>query len=197
MSRGRRFWDTWKTRIIGLSIFGLALAFGLRASELIVPPPEGQRRGEIVTDASAGSCPDNVSRRALLCEVNAIRRANGLSTLREHPGLRRAAIRWSVTMTRTRFFAHELPGKPGLTRRIARTGYLRGARQWTVGENLAFGVGSAARPAAIVGAWMRSPEHRDQLMNRGYRECGLGIVRRTPEGGVGYTFTLDFGRRYR
>jgi hypothetical protein len=197
MSQRETVWQRWRSRVVIIAIFAGCLAVALRATDLIFPQPEGERRGEIVTDASAGACPDRVTRGALMCEVNAVRRANGLPPLRHHGRLARAAVGWSIVMTRSRFFGHELPGRPSLTRRIARTGYLRGARQWVVGENLAFGAGSAARPAAIVGAWMRSPEHRDQLLYRGYRDAGLGIVGRTPEGGRGFTFTLDFGRRYR
>jgi hypothetical protein len=181
-----------------LAVFGVLLlgAIALRASEHLVPPPEGTRRGEIVTDASAAACPDRITRGAFFCEVNAIRKANGLQPVRSDRRLTRAASGWSRFQVAAHTFAHEVPGRPGLTQRIRRTGYLRRSRQWVVGEVIAFGSGTAAQPAAIVGAWMRSPQHRDQLVNRAYRHAGLGIVRRTPEGGAGYTFTLDLGRRY-
>jgi uncharacterized protein YkwD len=44
-------------------------------------------------------------------------------------------------------------------------------------------------------AWMNSPEHRENILTRGYRELGIGITLGTPEDGAeaGATYTVDFG----
>jgi uncharacterized protein YkwD len=82
-----------------------------------------------------------------------------------------------------------------MPQRIKRTNYLRGARGWTLGENLAWGTGSAATPARIVSAWMHSPGHRRNILDRRYREFGIGLALGAPTGGPGATYVNEFGRR--
>ncbi|MFN8196167.1 MAG: CAP domain-containing protein [Nocardioidaceae bacterium] len=47
-----------------------------------------------------------------------------------------------------------------------------------LGENIAYGY---ATPAAVVRAWMHSPGHRKNLLNRRYKRIGLGLAT-TPDG---------------
>jgi uncharacterized protein YkwD len=79
--------------------------------------------------------------------------------------------------------------------RIRRSGYLRGARSWTVGENIAWGSGSRSSVRAIVNAWMNSSGHRANILSRSFRAVGIGIAYRTPANTGGATYTTDFGRR--
>ena len=68
------------------------------------------------------------------------------------------------------------PSGDTLVDRLLGAGYMRRDANWTVGENLAWGTGSLATPAAIMRAWMASPGHRDILLRRSYREIGIGIA---------------------
>jgi hypothetical protein len=75
-------------------------------------------------------------------------------------------------------------------------GLLNQARQrpiWSLGEDLAWGSGGLASPEAVVQAWMDSPPHRHIMLDRHLRVVGIGIVRGTPSGADGATFTADFG----
>ena len=42
---------------------------------------------------------------------------------------------------------------------------------WSVGENIAMGQRS---PGAVMGGWMNSTGHRDNILNRGYSKIGIG-----------------------
>ena len=126
-----------------------------------------------------------------LCLMNQERAQQGLPALRLDRRLGRAAQRHSTSMVRRRYFAHG----PFL-RRIKRSGYLRGARSWSVGENIAWGAGDHGSPGSIVRAWMNSPGHRRNVLGR-FSHVGIGIKAGAPSGGSSNaaTYTTDFGRR--
>jgi uncharacterized protein YkwD len=134
--------------------------------------------------------------RATLCLLNSERTARGLRPLRNNPRLAAAALSHSRDMISRRYFAHDTLGGGGFDRRIVRTGYLRGARAWSIGENIAWGTGPFALPAKIMDEWMHSPPHRANILDRKYREIGLGVAvgAPAPGGGLpGLTYTTDFG----
>jgi uncharacterized protein YkwD len=116
-------------------------------------------------------------RHATLCLLNRERARHGLPRLRAQRSLRRAATSYVRSMVHNGFFGHVSPGGSTMVARIRRTAYLRHARGWALGENLAWGPGGAATPAQIVNAWMHSPGHRANILNPHYREIGIGVVR--------------------
>ena len=119
--------------------------------------------------------------------MNEARGAHGLAPLRFDPRLQRAARSHSGDMLRRNYFAH---GR--FTSRIARFG-VRGSR---VGENLAWGVGSRSDPREIVRAWLASPPHRANLLRRGFRRVGLGVLSGSFAGYSGaVVVTADFAGR--
>ena len=101
-------------------------------------------------------------------------------------------------MVRDRFFSHVQPTGIGLVDRVLSTDYLGSNRGgWLVGENLGFGQGSYAAPVTQVRAWMASTPHRANVLERGFREIGIGLVDGIPTAGPGATYTTVFGRRNR
>jgi uncharacterized protein YkwD len=130
---------------------------------------------------------------AVRCLVNAHRAAHALRPLRASGDLRRAAHLHAVDMVRRRYFDHVSPGGRTVAQRVKRTGYLSGARRWALGEDIGWGSGSAASAADIVEAWMQSPAHRAVILDRRFREVGLGVAGGIPSGGSGATFVLDAG----
>src|SRR5436305_1521361 len=130
---------------------------------------------------------------------------------RSHPGfarpapprraprrLDRAAAAHSLDMVRHRYFDHTSPTGSTPLGRVRASGYLAHARAWMAGENIAWGVGRLAAPAAIVSAWMHSPGHRANILRPQFREVGTGVVAGVPAAGVrltGATYTQDFGAR--
>jgi uncharacterized protein YkwD len=133
--------------------------------------------------------------RATLCELNVQRVRRGLRPLRLNRHLSDAARAHSAAMARRHFFSHNSLNGASFVDRIRRTGYLRRARTWTVGENIAYGSGRLSTPRSIGRAWMNSAGHRANILSRSFRAIGIGIAAGTPNGGGGATYTTDFGRR--
>ena len=138
-------------------------------------------------------------RTAVLCLHNRERARHGLPRLRENPLLRRAAERHTDNMVSERFFDHTSPSGSTMVERIRRTGYTKRARSWALGENIAWGSGSLATAAQIHRSWMKSPGHRANILQRSFREIGIGIESGLPvrlsAAQSGATYTTDFGFR--
>jgi len=150
----------------------IVLAVGFSA--FLLAPAAGAR-----THASAAT--------TLLRAVNRTRAAHGLRSLRLDTRLIRAARSHSVEMLRGDYFSHgDFHG-----RMVAF--HVRGP---AAGENLAWGNGSYAQPAAIVAEWLASPEHRANLLRAGWTRIGIGLARGTFLGNGGSTVvTADFAGR--
>jgi uncharacterized protein YkwD len=134
-------------------------------------------------------------RRATLCLLNRQRAAHRLPRLREHRSLSHAAARYAHLMVAKRFFDHVSPAGSTMAQRVKRTNYLKHTHGWSLGENLAWGSGGAATPARIVSAWMHSAGHRANILNRSFREIGIGLALGSPHGRSGATYVNEFGRR--
>jgi uncharacterized protein YkwD len=163
---------------------------------LLVAAPSASAAGAC---SAAHAVPSKASKRALvratLCVLNAQRKRHNLRPLRLNRKLSAAARGHSRAMASRRFFSHNSLSGASFVDRIRRSGYLRGARSWSVGENIAYGSGRRGTPMAITRAWMNSPGHRANILSRSFRAIGIGIVVGTPGGGGGGTYTTDFGRR--
>jgi uncharacterized protein YkwD len=163
---------------------------------LLVAAPSASAAGAC---SAAHASPSKASKRALvratLCVLNAHRSRHHLRPLRLNRRLSAAARGHSRAMAQRSFFSHTSLNGASFVTRIRRSGYLRGARSWAVGENIAYGSGRRGTPAAIGRAWMNSPGHRANILSRSFRAVGIGIAVGTPGGGGGGTYTTDFGRR--
>ena len=136
--------------------------------------------------------------RAILCLLNERRDRAGLPDLRSDGRLDRAAQQHNRRMDGTGCFDHACSGEGDLGRRLERVGYLGGGlTRWMYGENIAWGLDRRGSPAAIVDAWMNSPPHRANILNRSFREIGVGFDPGTPDGdhAAGGIYTVDFGLR--
>jgi len=103
---------------------------------------------------------------------------------------------------RERFFEHTCPDGGTFVSRIKRSSYLRGnLKRWAVGENIAWGTSDRSSPGKIVRAWMRSPGHRRNILDRRFDELGLGIALGAPKRGADHasaaTYVNEFGQRRR
>lgn len=135
------------------------------------------------------------TRAATLCLMNIERKAAGRPELRQQVTLRVVATRYSRQMVEDNFFSHVSPSGSTLSSRIKRSSYLKGARSYALGENLAWGQGSLATPREIVESWMDSPGHRANILSPKFKDVGIGVVEGTPGKGSGGTYTTNFGRR--
>jgi uncharacterized protein YkwD len=120
----------------------------------------------------------------LLSAVNQTRAQYGLAPVRLDLTLERAARAHSKTMLRSGAFGHG-----DFARRLTNFG----ARGPSIGENLAWGVGSRGTPAGVIQGWLASPSHRANLLRPGFRRIGIGRVVGTYRGYRGAAvITADF-----
>jgi uncharacterized protein YkwD len=154
-----------------------------------------QETGCSFTRSAASAEPEPNVRTALRCLVNATRQQHGLRALRSSARLNAAADRHSADMVARAYFAHVSPDGRSVVDRVKATGYLAGARDWAVGEDIGWGTGSASTPASIFRAFMNSPPHRKIILSREFHEIGVGVSPGVPVAGqgAGSTFVLDFG----
>ena len=137
------------------------------------------------------------ARAQVLDLINAERRERDLGPLRHNNRLAAAARRHGQDMVRRSYFAHVSLGGNDLRGRVSRTGYLGGASNWMLGENIAWGSGELGTPRSIVDAWMHSPGHKANILRARFDEIGIAIVGGGPRAGVedATTYVTDFGDR--
>lgn len=138
-------------------------------------------------------------RSATRCLLNEERGDRSLRALAADDRLTSAAQRYSRLMVRESFFGHVSPGGSTMLSRIrSGTGYLSRASSYALGENIAWGSGRLATPRQTVTAWMRSSGHRANILDRRFRQIGIGVAFGAPRdvgGAPAATYTTDFGSR--
>lgn len=121
---------------------------------------------------------------SLLAAINHARAARGVPPVQIGARLQRAARAHSRAMARSGSFTHG-----NWYYRLRRFG----VRGRTLGETIAWGVGTDGTAAAIVRMWLASPPHRETMLARGFRRVGVGIALGTMGGFPGATVaTADF-----
>ncbi len=103
----------------------------------------------------------------LLARINRERKLAGRLPLQQHHELARLATAHATAMARRGVVSHDVgDGTPDVR---AAAAWLDGAR---VGENVA----GASTLGGLWQAWWDSPSHRENLLDRRYREAGLAVV---------------------
>lgn len=128
---------------------------------------------------------------------NKIRKDRKLPTLCVHSALQKAARAHSKDMIDRDYFSHTTKGGKTYDLRLKSFGYTpKGFSYYTTGENIAYGSGSLAAPDSIMRAWMNSPGHKKNILNRNFREVGIGTYTGNYKGYEDTTmYTADFGAR--
>lgn len=152
--------------------------------------------------ANADAAPGSVSADALsiatLCLLNVERAHHGLAPLTAQRNLEKAATGFSKNMVTHQFFDHVSPTGSTLVNRLKKAKYVTAGRAWSIGENIAWGTGTKSSPSAIVDAWMHSAGHKANILDRSFKQIGIGIAAGAPVATkvpVGATYTTDFGYR--
>jgi len=99
-----------------------------------------------------------------ISQLNQVRQANGLPSLRASESLFRSSTRYAQHMIDSDYFGHA-------SRIAASSAFNR------VGETLELHSGWKAEPAHAIDEWMNSPTHRSVLLSGNYRWVGMGIAR--------------------
>jgi uncharacterized protein YkwD len=150
-------------------------------------------RATACSDTAAVAASAATELASMRCLVNEVRATHGLPVLRELSELDRSSGLRAGAIRRCGQFSHTPCGQ-GFAQPFVRVGYLK--RNGTVGENLAWGGSSLGSPGATLAAWLRSPEHRANLLRRGWRDFGIALARGNLFGNTGVSlWVLQFGRR--
>ncbi|HXU45052.1 MAG TPA: CAP domain-containing protein [Thermoanaerobaculia bacterium] len=108
-------------------------------------------------------------RREMLAEVNRLRLQAGRSPLSEEPRLDEAAQEHAEDMLLRVYYDHRSPEGKDVGDRLHASGYA-----WRLaGENLAAGHTSVR---SVVAAWMRSTDHRRNMLHPGFVHFGAGLA---------------------
>ncbi len=134
-------------------------------------------------------------RKAITCLVNHERSSRGRQVLNPNAKLQEAAQGHDDVMLARECFRHDCPGEPGLGHRIRRSGYTKGQRAWRFAEDL----GYEETPRKMVRLWLHSRFNRRNLLDRGFRDIGVGVGWGAPKPGLDdrdlATYTLVFALR--
>jgi hypothetical protein len=119
---------------------------------------------------------------ALFTATNQARAGAGLPALQWDEALATAARAHAVLMTQNPQLSHQYPGEADLAPRAAQAG----AHFQTIAENIAMGPSSDV----IQNEWMKSPNHRANILDPNLNSMGIAVVER---GGYLYA-VVDFDR---
>lgn len=108
--------------------------------------------------------------RSVESSINAMRAQHGCGPLQLHVGLTRAAGKQARLLLADGELDHDA-GSP-MPQRLHRAA----PSASLLGEDLAWGTGSAALPKSIVRAWMNSPMHRRIMLDCRFSHLGVGIA---------------------
>jgi len=138
--------------------------------------------------------------RSIVAQINSVRSQRGLKPFRFVRQLTAAAGQHSSEMGTRGYFSHDSVDGTSFWKRVEGFYGSRGYRYWSVGENLLW-VSGALTPAEAVTMWMNSPPHRENLLEKNWRQIGLSVKQFSSAPGIYHGLpvtivTADFGVRY-
>lgn len=164
---------------------GLLLVLVPSASASLLAPP-----GACPNQTSLGATPA-AQEQAMRCLTDIARGRAGLGALADSPQLDLSSEDKGADVLRCDSFSHTACGRE-FTYWMREAGYMSDAC-WRLGENLAWGVGAYGTVRSIFRAWLRSPEHRQNILGD-YEALGLSRQVGTLEGRSGtVVWTAHFG----
>lgn len=106
----------------------------------------------------------------VLAETNQARLDEGLKELSVNDQLSQAALKKGQDMLENQYWAHVSPTKERPWDFIKNSGY----KYSVAGENLAR---DFLNTPEMMDAWLKSPEHRDNILNPKFKEIGIAVVK--------------------
>ncbi|HEX6903498.1 MAG TPA: CAP domain-containing protein [Thermoanaerobaculia bacterium] len=127
-------------------------------------------------------------REQIVAAVNAERRKAGVAPVKANADLDESAQKHAEDMLARNFFAHESPSGTTVRERARAAGY----RWRTIGENIAEGQLSVRE---VMDTWMRSPGHRRNILDKDFKEMGVGLAMGSSGGTYRVLWAQSFGAR--
>ena len=165
-------------RVLAIAVFVATPIVGL-----VTPTATGTAAAAPVRASGISAVRLNGFEAQLAADINTARRRFGLRPLTVIAGATDVARRWSWKLASSQVLSHN----PQIVSDISGAG----SGAWTeIAENV--GEGPSDNPGALFNAYMQSPEHRANILDRGARYLGVGTVERD---GIAWN-TLDFTNAY-
>jgi len=137
--------------------------------------------------ATGGSDQAHLTKQGIIKWTNKQRAEHGLSALFENTALGKSALVKAQDMFNKQYFAHESPtGK-----NVNDLAEVQGYQFIVIGENLA--LGNFKDDQTVVQAWMDSPGHRANILNKRYDEIGVGVIQGIYKGQQTWMAVQHFG----
>lgn len=183
----------YATLVAAAAILAVVAAVGVSA--VYAPPAETAL--STVNTCGGGTIELNGDEKRTLDLHNQTRVDRGLPRLCVHPVLTKAARAHSQEMLDKDYFSHDSYNGETSEERLKRFGYTsKGYSYYTIGENIAWGSGSSGSPDNIFENWMNSSGHKANILNKNFRQIGIGARTGTYQNYAGATmYTVDFGTR--
>lgn len=124
----------------------------------------------------------------IIYQTNVQRVANGLFSLSENELLNEMAKEKANDMFSKQYFDHVSPSGFGLEE-LAKDNKYDYAE---VGENLLVGV--FYDEEQVLNAWMKSPPHKAEILNRNFTEIGVAAVKGTYNDQIVWMLVQEFGK---
>ena len=128
-----------------------------------------------------------LTQKGIINWTNKQREKYGLAPLKENQLLDKSALLKAEDMIKNQYFAHESLSGEGVSNLAKKFGY----DFLLIGENLA--MGNFSSDEDLVLAWMESPGHRENILNRKYQEIGVAVKKGTFEGKEVWIAVQHFG----
>jgi len=119
--------------------------------------------------------------------TNINRQNNSLPALQENSKLDNSALQKAKDMLEKQYFDHISPSGKGPQDLAAGADY----SYISIGENLA--MGNFANDKELLDAWMASPGHRENILNKGFTEIGVAVMAGKFEGKNTWVAVQEFG----
>jgi uncharacterized protein YkwD len=193
----RRRGNGMSTRHVTVSVLTVAFAAIVAFCALILMPQGARAAPVSVKTCDGGTITLNPDEKRVLELHNRARTRRGLKALCVHPALTEAARAHSKEMIEKDYTSHDPFNGETVMERLERYGYtFAGYSYYLCGENIAWGCGSAGDPESIFKSWMHSPDHKATILNKRFREVGIGVLTGTYKGCTrAAMYTVDFGVR--
>lgn len=185
------------TRYVAVSVLTVAFAAIAAFCALILMPQEARAALVSVKTCDGGTITLYADEQRVLELHNKARKKRGLKALCVHPILTEAARAHSKEMLAKDYFAHDSFNGESVKERLERFGYtFDGYSSYAYGENIAWGCGSYRTPESRFKSWMHSPDHKANILDKRFREVGIGVLTGTYKGCTrAAMYTVDFGVR--
>ena len=166
---------------------------------LLLKPQGAEAASGTVSTCGGGTIQLNSNEQYMLARHNKARKKRGVKPLCVNPALTQAARAHSQEMLDKDYTSHNSFNGESVKQRLARFGYtLNGYSYYAIGENIAWGCGSKGAPDHIFRFWTHSSKHRSNILNKKFKEVGIGVRTGTFKSCSNATmYTVDFATRRR